>query len=204
MNIVPTTCQAVHNRWSVLQFNCTRPYIYIGTDVYDCSGNSVGLLCVEWHVYPYMSLGLCHFVHAVSYWCSDFICISRNEQKLNLLSLFSRDSDNAVSVVAVLQARQPGSQSLLPGRCKRFLFCVASRKAFCPMGSECCNGRDRTEDEAKHFPPCSAEVKNVWSYMSIPSYIFMHNYYLSRGTTLLLFVPSGFSTRLWSSRMTWN
>ena len=144
MNIIPTTCQAVHNQWSVLQFNCTRPYIYIGTDVYDCSGNSGGLLCFEWHLYPYMSFGLYHFVHAMCYWCSVFICMSRNEQKLNLLSMFSRDWDNAVSVVAMLQARQPGNQSLLPGRCKRFLFCIASKTAFCPIGSGFSNGRDGT------------------------------------------------------------
>jgi len=75
---------------------------------------------------------------------SIFICMSRNEQKLNLLSLFSRGWDNAISVVAMVQARQPGNQSLLPGRCKKFLFCIASRKAFCPMGSGCSNGRDKT------------------------------------------------------------
>jgi len=70
--------------------------------------------------------------------------VSRNEQKLNLLSLFSRGWENAVSVVAVLQARQPGNQSLLPGRCNWFLSCTASRKAFCPMGSGCSNISDRT------------------------------------------------------------
>lgn len=144
MNVVPTTCRAVRNLWSVLQFNCTRPYIYIGADVCDSSGNSGGLLCVEWHVYPYMPLGLYNFVLAMCYWHSIFICMSGNEQKLNLLSLFSRGWDNAVSVVAMLQARQPGNQSLLPGRCKRLLFCIVSRKAFCPTGSGCSNRRDRT------------------------------------------------------------
>jgi hypothetical protein len=31
----------------------------------------------------------------------------------------------------------------------------------------------RPEREADHSPPCSAEVKNVWSYTSTPQYGFM-------------------------------
>lgn len=65
-------------------------------------------------------------------------------------------------------------------------------------------GIEQSEDEAKRFLPCSSEVKIVWSYTSTPSYIFMLNYYLCRGTTLLLLVPSGFSTSLGSSRMMQN
>jgi hypothetical protein len=144
MSSVPTTCNAVHNWWSVVQFNCTRLYNYIGADVHDSSGNSGGLLCVDWHVYPYMSLGLYQCVHAVCYWHNIFICMSRNEQKLSLFSVFSGGWDSAVSVVAMLQARQPGNQSLLPGRCKSFLFCRAFRQAFCPSGSGCSYHRDRT------------------------------------------------------------
>jgi hypothetical protein len=34
-------------------------------------------------------------------------------------------------------------------------------------------GVKRPGREADHSPPSSAEVKNVWSYTSIPEYVFM-------------------------------
>jgi hypothetical protein len=34
-------------------------------------------------------------------------------------------------------------------------------------------GVKRSVCEADHLPPCSAEIKNVWSYTSTPKYVFM-------------------------------
>jgi hypothetical protein len=43
-----------------------------------------------------------------------------------------------------------------------------------PMGTtDISLGIKRPEREADHSPPSSAEVKNAWSYTSIPQYVFM-------------------------------
>jgi hypothetical protein len=34
-------------------------------------------------------------------------------------------------------------------------------------------GKERSEREADHLPPTSAEVKKIWFYTSIPPYVFM-------------------------------
>jgi hypothetical protein len=35
------------------------------------------------------------------------------------------------------------------------------------------SGVKRLERQADHLPPSSAEVKNVWSYTTLPPYVFM-------------------------------
>jgi hypothetical protein len=43
-----------------------------------------------------------------------------------------------------------------------------------PMGKwAVCSGIKRPKREADNSPPSSAEVKNAWSYTSIPPYVFM-------------------------------
>jgi hypothetical protein len=44
----------------------------------------------------------------------------------------------------------------------------------CPMGiSDFIPGVNRQRRETDHPPPSSAEVKNMWSYISIPPYVFI-------------------------------
>jgi hypothetical protein len=42
----------------------------------------------------------------------------------------------------------------------------------------------RPGHETDHSPPCSAEVKNVWSYTYTPSYVFMARWLIQYRTRL--------------------
>jgi hypothetical protein len=97
----------------------------------------------------------------------DLLCICRS------LILDSRILDSSVSIVTRLLAGRPGFDSrqgqgifvfataCIPGRVPPSLLCNGYR------------GVKRPGREANHLPPCSAEVKNVWSYASTPPYVFM-------------------------------
>jgi hypothetical protein len=62
-----------------------------------------------------------------------------------------------------------------PAGAGRFSLCIASRLALGPTQSPSqwelgalSPGVKQSGHEADHSPPSSAEVKNVWSYISIP------------------------------------
>jgi hypothetical protein len=42
-------------------------------------------------------------------------------------------------------------------------------------------GVKRPDHEADHSPPLSAEVKNAWSYISSPTYVFMAWFLINHG-----------------------
>jgi hypothetical protein len=61
-----------------------------------------------------------------------------------------------------------------------FLFTTASRTALGPtqppiqrVRGALSLGVKRPERESDHSPPSNAEVRNAWSYTSIPQYVFM-------------------------------
>jgi hypothetical protein len=57
-----------------------------------------------------------------------------------------------------------------------FLFATASKPALEPtqwVAEALSPGVKRPGREADHSPPTSAEVKNAWSYTSIPQYVFI-------------------------------
>jgi hypothetical protein len=71
-----------------------------------------------------------------------------------------------------------------------FLFTTASRTALGPtqpliilVACAFSSGVKRPGGEADHSPPSSAEVKNAWSYTSIPQYVFMAWCLVKTGTT---------------------
>jgi hypothetical protein len=54
------------------------------------------------------------------------------------------------------------------------IFSGNNHPASYPMGTWALSlGVKRPGREADHSPPSSAEVKNAWSYTSIPQYVFM-------------------------------
>ena len=53
---------------------------------------------------------------------------------------------------------------------------------YCSMGADVLSSEvKRPGCEAYHFPPYSTEIKNEWSYTSIPLYVFT----VRRATTLI-------------------
>jgi hypothetical protein len=118
-------------------------------------------------------------------------------KKINsLLSFKSRD--NSVGIVLGYGLDDRGSRVRFPAGTGNFLFTIASRTALGPtqppiqwVPGALSVGAKRPGREADHSPPSSAEVKNTWSYNSIPQYVFMAWCLIKQmiclhGTTLLL------------------
>jgi hypothetical protein len=82
---------------------------------------------------------------------------------------------------------------LIPGRDRDFsLFATASSPALGPIQPPFqwvqgphIPGVKRPWREADHSPPCNAEVKNVWSYTSIPSTFSRCDAYLNNECVFL-------------------
>jgi hypothetical protein len=88
-----------------------------------------------------------------------------------LLHYFEYDFDSSVSIVTRLWAGQLGFDSWQ--RQGFFVFTTASRLVLGPIQppTQWVPGVKWSGHEADHSPPSSAEVKNVQSHTSTPSYI---------------------------------
>jgi hypothetical protein len=72
------------------------------------------------------------------------------------------------------------NSSFFPTWAKYFFFFAAATRSFGPTQplTQWVLGTDPPEvkwqePEAVHSPPCGAEFKNAWSFISIPPYVFM-------------------------------
>jgi len=76
--------------------------------------------------------------------------------------------DISCSIMTMLQLDDRGS---IPGRDDE--GCFYFRHRVQTSSGTLSTGVKRSEREADHTPPSSAEAKNAWSYTSISSYVFI-------------------------------
>jgi hypothetical protein len=84
---------------------------------------------------------------------------------------------------------QPGldDQASILNRSRTFLFVTMSRSVLGPtqppiqlVPGALSLGKEWLGSEDDHSPPCSAKVKNAWSYTSTPPHIFMVRYLIKQ------------------------
>jgi hypothetical protein len=97
---------------------------------------------------------------------------------------------SSVSIVTRLRAGRAGFDSWQGQLRDVFNFAIASRPDLGPtqrpnewIQAALSLGIKRPGRQADHSPPSSAEIKNAWSYTSVPPYVLMA---LCTGTSLLL------------------
>jgi hypothetical protein len=91
-----------------------------------------------------------------------------------------KSHDSSVGIALGYGLNDRGSRVRFPAGLGIFLFTTASRTALGPTQfpiqwilGVLSLGVKRPGRETDHSPPCSAEVKNAWSYTPTPQYIFM-------------------------------
>jgi hypothetical protein len=78
-----------------------------------------------------------------------------------------------------VQAGRPRFNSLKGQWRDLFLFVAASRPAsYQWVPRVLYPGLKRSGSESDHSSPCSAEIKNAWSYNSTPPFVFMARYFV--------------------------
>jgi hypothetical protein len=105
-----------------------------------------------------------------------------------------KSRDSSVGIATRLRAGRSGFQGSIRGL-GIFLLTTASRMALGPtqppiqwVPGALSLGVKRPGREADHLPPSSAEVKNAWSYTSIPP-MCLHGVVLSESTGITLPLP---------------
>jgi hypothetical protein len=116
-------------------------------------------------------------------------CVGRTEEWISVLIyewiLYQRSRDNSVGIVLGYELDNRGFRVRFPAGAVNFSLhpCIqngsGTHPASYPMGTRgSFPGVKRPGREADHPPPSSAEVKNAWSYTSIPP-IRLHGMVLS-------------------------
>jgi hypothetical protein len=97
-----------------------------------------------------------------------------------LVTVYSWSRDSSVGIATGYGLDDQGGGSSSPGRVKMFslLHIVQTGSGVYPTSYKMGTGGSfpgvkRQGPEADHSPPTSAEVKNMWIYISTPLYVFM-------------------------------
>jgi hypothetical protein len=143
------------------------------------------------HIFIYEIIS---YTHILSLWTSIVLFLSKTPSSLYFSTTFRRLDSVCVQmkptqlgpvVIASpysdwLRAGRPRHRNSSPGRVKNCVFLGSSRLTLGPTQPpiQCTSGAlslgvKRSELEADHSPPASAEVKKMWNCISTPTCAFM-------------------------------